>query len=91
MVNFDDLVENDKQTLLDELQPKLEDESDEDDLLNSVKAFQSKHNDITCLVHDNPEEVIVENYTKDVLTKKAMKSKQSFDIAPGTYLWKLTS
>ena len=60
-----------------------QDESD-DDMLNSVRDYQSKQNEVTCLVHDNPEEIVVENYTKEILSKKKkVKSKKSFEIAPG--------
>ena len=60
-------------------------DSDESgDMLNSVKAHQGIRGEITCLVHENLEEAVVENLTKQVLSKKKkITSTKSFEIAPG--------
>ena len=61
-----------------------ESQSEDDDVLHSVKLFQSDHNRNTCLIHQNPEEHIVENFTKTVLNKKKkFDSAKTFTIAPG--------
>ena len=72
------------------------DESDDGNKLNSVKAYQSKQEENTCLVHDNPDENIIENLTTRPLSKKkSIKSTKSFEIAPGvlyehcTYMFQL--
>lgn len=78
---YEDEIFGDEPEKPDEVEPE-----EEDDVLNTVKDFQTKQNDVTCMVHDNPDEVIVENYTKKVISKKMkINSKKSFEIAPGMH------
>ena len=59
-------------------------EEEETNMLHSVKMFQSEQSENTCLMLENPEENVVENFTSDVLSKKkSVKSSKSFAIAPG--------
>ena len=60
------------------------DSEEEEDILHNVKLYQSDHNRHTLLKHKNPEEVVVENYSKEILNKKKKaKDGKSFAIAPG--------
>ena len=64
--------------------PPDDESEDEVDILHSVKMFQTEHNRNTCLKHQNLEEAVVENFSKEVVNKrKSIKSSKSFAIAPG--------
>ena len=79
----------------EELSDDLDDKGDtdseeEEDILHNVKLYQSDHNRHTLLKHKNPEEVVVENYSKDILNKKKKaKDGRSFAIAPGNFAFSL--
>ena len=66
------------------------DSEEEEDILHNVKLYQSDHNRHTLLKHKNPEAVVVENYSKDILNKKKKaKDGKSFAIAPGIFVFSL--
>ena len=68
-----------------ELSNQSDDQDEEEtNMLHSVKMFQSEQNGNTCLMHQNPEEEIVENFTaRPIRKKKKVDSTKSFEIAPG--------
>ena len=85
----DDASQDMESENVDPISEELANESDdqgeeETNMLHSVRMFQSEQNGNTCLMHQNPEEEIVENFTaRPKLKKKKVKSTKSFEIAPG--------
>ena len=78
------MPESDRSVQNDETNDETEDEEDDGNMLNSVRAHQCDRSEITCLVHDNLDEDLVENLTKKTVSKKkSIKSTKSFEIAPG--------
>ena len=62
-------------------------DEDTENILSSVASCQSNQNENVCLIPNEPDTRIVENNSKDTISKKkSLDQKKGIDIAPGKHL-----
>ena len=62
-------------------------DEDTENILSSVASCQSNQNENVCLIPNEPDTRIVENNSKDTISKKkSLAQKKGIDIAPGKHL-----